>query len=202
MSVAVTGENGEILGVDEREFSTYGEFGLEFFRRAVSIERIRAGVSGLTGKPVEFGPIGAGPARIAKINAVGQIGDPEVARTSDDEPLRFLLSIPVDLRFTVKLPATEHRFEADVVIELTLTARAGAPLRVIIDIEPPKKNDIKVKLQGGNIASTVLQLVSGMDGEIKRFLARYIAKEIDKSHIREARDVDVGRYIDGTQHRV
>lgn len=196
----MSSENGAQGGAHELNLGSYGEFGLEFFRRAVSIERVRAGVSGLTGKPIEFGPIGAGPAKIAKINAVGKIGDPDVARVSDDEPLRFLLSIPVDLRFTVNLPATEHRFTADVVIELKLTARAGAPLRVIIDIEPPDKKDIKVKLRADNIASTVLQLISGMDGEIKRFLARYIAREVSKPHIVEARDVDVGRYIDGTQH--
>lgn len=189
-------------GADERNLCSYGEFGLEFFRRAVSVQRIEAGVSGLTGKPIEFGPVGAGPARLAKVTARGEIAAPTVTRVDDDEPLRFLLSIPVDLRFTVALPATEHHFQADVIVELKLTARAGAPLRVIIDIDPPGRQDVKVKLRAGNIASTVLQIVSGMDYEIKRFVARYISKEIEKPHIQQARDVDVGRYIDGTEHKV
>lgn len=193
-------DNSAQSGAWEPIPSTYADFGLEFFRRAVTVDRVRAGVSGLTGKPVEFGPIGVGPAKIAKLRAQGKIGDPTVSRVSDAEPLRFLLNIPVDLKFTVSLPATEHRFQADVEIALKLTARAGAPLRVVIEIEPPDKRDISVKLQADNIASTVLQIISGMDGELKRFLARYIAHEVSKPHIVEARSVDVGRYIDGTQH--
>lgn len=201
MSVAVSTHDGELSAVSDAEFCSYEVFGRSFFQHAVTIDRIKAGVSGLTGKPVEFGPIGAGPAKIAKVTANGKIGDPSVSRTSVDEPLRFLLSIPVDLRFTVSLPATDHRFRADVRIDLKLTARAAEPLRVVIDIDPPDKRDITVALKAEGITSTVLQLVSGMESEIKRFLVRYIGVEIAKPHIREARDVDLVPYVDGTEHR-
>lgn len=184
----------------ELEFCSYEEFGLAFFQRAVSVDRIKTGVSGLTGKPIEFGPIGAGPARIAKVTANGRIGEPAVSRVSQTEPLRFLLHIPVDLQFVVSLPATDHRFQADVTVELRLTARAAPPLRVVIDIDPPDKQDVSVDLRSDGITGTVLRMVAGIDGELRKFLVRYIRQEIVKPHIRAARDVDLVPYVDGAEH--
>lgn len=184
----------------ELEFCSYEEFGRAFFQRAVSVDRIKAGVSGLTGKPIEFGPIGAGPARIAKVTANGRIGEPAVSRVSETEPVRFLLRIPVDLQFVVSLPATDHRFQADVTVELRLTARAAPPLRVVIDIDPPDKQDVSVDLRSDGITGTVLRMVAGIDGELRKFLVRYIRQEIVKPHIRAARDVDLVPYVDGAKH--
>lgn len=185
----------------EQEFCSYEAFGLRFFQHAVTVERIADGVSGLTGRPIEFGPLGAGPAKIAKVQATGTIGQPRVQRVSDEEPLRFELNLPVNLRYTVALPATEHRFTAVVDVKLRLTARAAQPLRVVIDVERPERRDITVELKAEGIASTVLSMVSGMDYELKRFLARYIAKEIDKPHIRAARDVDLAPMVQGFKYR-
>jgi hypothetical protein len=178
---------------------SYGDFGLSFLQHAVTEERVHNGVSSITGRPIEFGPMRVGPAGLARLTATGEIGDPTVRRTSEAEPLRFSLRIPVDLRFTVALPATEHRFHADVEVELTLTARAGAPLRIVIEIEEPTKRDVTVDLRADGLASTVLQLVSGMEYDLKKFVARYISKEIDKPHVREARDVDLLPYVNGAE---
>lgn len=177
------------------EFCSYGQFGFRFFQHAVTVERIAAGVSGLTGVPIEFGPIAAGPAKIAKVHATGAIGDPVVSPLAEQEPLRFGLHVPVDLRFAVSLPATVHRFRAEVGIDLTLTARAAEPLRVVIDIDPPESSDITVVLRPDGLTSSVLQWVSGMDGELKRFLVRYIKAEIAKPHIARARSVDLRPFV-------
>ncbi|MGH3949520.1 MAG: hypothetical protein ACRDSE_10380 [Pseudonocardiaceae bacterium] len=182
------------------DFCTYGEFGLAFFQRAVTAERISGGVSGLVGQPVEFGPIGAGPGRIATVSAAGEVGSPTVTRVSAGEPLRFLLRVPVDLRLTVSLPATVNRFRAEMMIELTLTARAAEPLRVVIDIQPPTRDDITVDLRADGMRATVLRLVAGIDGEIRRFVARYVDKEIGKPAVQRARDIDLGAIIDRSSH--
>ncbi|MPY79968.1 MAG: hypothetical protein GEV04_16220 [Actinophytocola sp.] len=177
------------------EFCSYERFGLRFFQHAVTVERIAAGVSGLTGTPIEFGPIAAGPGKIAKVHATGAIGDPAVSPLADAEPLRFGLHVPVDLRFAVSLPATVHRFLADVGIDLTLAARAAEPLRVVIDIDPPEAADITVLLKAQGLTSSVLQWVSGMDGELKRFIVRYIRAELAKPHIARARSVDLRPFM-------
>lgn len=195
MFAAVT-TSEESVGVDA-EYSTYDDFALEFFRRAVTVERISKGLSGLTGRPIEFGPLGVGPAKIARVRAEGRVGEPAVRSLSDDEPLRFQLRIPVDLQLVVSLPATEHRFDADVVIELRLTARAAPPLRIVIDIDTPTKHDVTLDMRADGIASSVLRLIAGIDGELKKFVARYIALEIAKPRIQEARVYDVGTRVDG-----
>ncbi len=182
------------------DFCTYGDFGLAFFQRAVTAERIQDGASGLVGQPIEFGPIGAGPGRIATVSATGEVGTPTVTSFSTAEPLRFLLRVPVDLRLSVSLPATVNRFRADMMIELTLIARAAEPLRVVIDIEPPTRDDITVDLRAAGVRATMLQMVAGIEGEIRRFVARYVAKEIGKPAIAKARDIDLGAIIDRSSH--
>lgn len=181
------------------EFCSYEQFGLRFFQHAVTVERIAAGVSGLTGTPIEFGPIAAGPAKIAKVHATGAIGDPAVSPLDEQEPLRFGLHVPVNLRFAVSLPATVHRFRADVGIDVTLTARAAEPLRVVIEIDPPRSSDITVLLKAEGLTSSVLQWISGMDAELKRFLVRYIRAEIAKPHIARARSVDLRPFVLNTE---
>lgn len=178
------------------EYMTYDDFGLEFFRRAVTVERIAKSVTPLTGRPIEFGPLGVGPAKIARVRANGNIGEPTVRAVSTQEPLRFLLLIPVDLDFVVALPATEHRFHADVTIELRLIARAARDLQVVVDIDPPSKQDVTVDMRAEGLTSSVLRLVAGIDGELKRFVARYIAKELEKPKIQSSRRYDVARQID------
>lgn len=187
-------------GTPESDFCSYAEFGLAFFRRAVTVDRIQAGVAGLVGQPISFGPIGAGPGRIAKVSATGKVGEPTVTRTSAQEPLRFLLQIPVDLNFTVAFPATESRFQADMLIDLTLIARAAEPLRVVIDVPPPDRKDIKVDLRAEGLRATVLQVVAGIEGEIRRFVSKYVAHEIAKPHISRAKDIDLGVIIDRSSH--
>lgn len=178
------------------EYMTYDDFGLEFFRRAVTVERIGKSVAGLAGRPIEFGPLGVGPAKIARVRANGSIGEPTVRAVSTQEPLRFLLLIPVDLDFVVALPATEHKFHADVTIELRLIARAARDLQIVVDIDPPSKQDVTVDMRADGLTSSVLRLVAGIDGELKRFIARYIGKELDKPRIQSSRIYDVGRQID------
>ncbi|GGC66928.1 hypothetical protein IEU95_03695 [Hoyosella rhizosphaerae] len=192
-------ERGAQSGALDPEFVSYADFGLAFFRRAISDERILGAVSSITGAPIEFGPIGAGPGRIAKVTAHGVVKDPVVTRLSDEEPLRFRLSIPVDLKFVVRLTGTVHRFRADVRADLRLTARAAEPLRVVVDVDPPSRGDVAVSVRAEGVASSVLQLVSGMESEVQRFVARYIREEITKPHIVAARDVDLGPLIDSAE---
>ncbi|AEF42121.1 hypothetical protein AS9A_3683 [Hoyosella subflava DQS3-9A1] len=196
----VSADHDAQRGAPKTEYFTYADFGLAFFDRAISKKRILSAVSGITGAPIEFGPIGAGPGRIAKVTAHGIVNDPTVTRVSEDEPLRFNLHIPVDLKFVVRLTGTVHRFRADVAVDLKLTARAAKPLRAVIEVEPPDKSDVAVEIRAEGLASSVLQIVSGMESEVKRFVAKYIKEEVNKPHIQKARDVDLGPMIDAAEY--
>lgn len=67
----------------------------------------------------------------------------------------------------------------------------------MIDIDPPTWPDVTVAVDADGVRAEVLRRVPGIDREIGRFVARYVAREIDKPHIRAARDIDVAARIDG-----
>jgi hypothetical protein len=174
---------------------TYAEFGEQFFEHAVTEARIHAALETLAGDRIEFGPIGAGPGKLAQVSANGAVGHPSVDRIPDEE-VSFRLYIPVDLDLEIDLGVDRHRFKVAVSVGLTLTARAAPPLRVVIDINEPTWHDVEVEIEAGTRRASVLNRVAGIDHEIGRFVARYVARELEKPHIRAARDIDVGARID------
>jgi hypothetical protein len=174
---------------------SYAAFGAGFFEHAVTEARIVGSLDGLAGDKIEFGPIGAGPRRLAQVSASGVVGAASAERLEGEE-VAFRLLIPVSLDLRIDLGVDHHRFRADVTVSLRLTARAAPPLRVVIDIEKPTWRDVTVAVKAEGLRATVLQRVAGIDREIGRFVARYVARELDKPHIRQARDIDVARRID------
>lgn len=174
---------------------TYAEFGARFFEHAVTSERIVGALSGLAGEPIAFGPIGAGPGRLAKVSASGTVGT-AVAEPLSGELLSFRLLIPVDLDLEIDLGVDRHHYGVEVTVGLTLVARAFDALRVVIDVDEPTWRDVEVKVAADGIRGSVLQRVAGIDREIGRFVAKYVAREIGKERIRKARDIDVAARID------
>ena len=132
--------------VDRRSrpaYLTYEEFGLAFFEQAVTQERVVAAVNLLAGQPFEVGPLGLGPGKIAQIRASGMIGRPRSAAVVSDK-VSFRLVLPVDITLEVDLAVDVHRFQARLEVPLVLTARAAAPLLVILDVVPPRAEDVGV----------------------------------------------------------
>jgi hypothetical protein len=174
---------------------SYEEFGRRFFEHAVTEQRIVAGLGGLTGEPISFGPMGVGPGRMAQVTANGLVGEGSAQRVPGDE-VRFRLSIPIELDLDINLGVDHHRFHASMTVGLDIHARAAEPLRVVIEIEPPAREDVAVKLTTEAVRSEVLRRVAGIDREIGRFVAKYVARELDKPGVKEARDIDVAARID------
>ena len=52
-------------------------------------------------------------------------------------------------------------------------------------------------MEAEGLRAAVLQRVAGIEREIGRFVAKYVGRELDKPHIRKARDIDVAARIDG-----
>ncbi len=180
---------------ETREWTSYEEFGRQFFQVAVTEERILAGVNVLAGEPFEFGPIGVGPGRLARVQATGIIRTP-AARRLEGDLVRLAVTLPVELAFTLDLQVEQQRFDADLSIPLELTARALDGCRVFIDVLPPRPDQIAVRLQAGSMRASLLQRVAGIDGELARFVARYVARELEKPAVQEARLIDVAGAID------
>ena len=108
----------------------------------------------------------------------------------------YRVELPVDLRFDLDLGLEKHTFEGSLLVPLTLTVRAVDGLRVFIDVTPPRPDEVALRLRAQGLRASVLQRVAGVEGEVKRFVAKYVAKEVDKPYIRKARVFDVGEQVD------
>lgn len=173
----------------------YRQWGLRFFETAVTEERVLAGVNAMAGQRIDVGPFGVGPGRVAKVTANGEIGIATAQRTSTD-PVQFHVRLPVTLQFRLDLGVDVHHFDADVEVPLLLTARARDDLAIIIDIEPPTKDDVQVALKAKGLRATVTQYAANVDGELRRFIAKYVTRELEKPAIAAVRIIDIGAAIE------
>jgi hypothetical protein len=174
---------------------SYEQWGIDFFHEAVSEERVLGAVNTIAGQPIDFGPMGVGPGRIAKVRAYGAIGAATATRERSEQ-IGYRVVLPVSLTFEVDLQVETHRFEAELLVPLTLTAVARSGVRIFIEAEPPHGDDVQVELRAKGLRASVLQRVVGIEGELKRFVGRYVQRELEKPHVREARSIDVSRAID------
>ncbi|RNL65050.1 hypothetical protein EFK50_03490 [Nocardioides marmoriginsengisoli] len=183
------------MPMDEEEFVSYEQWGLDFFAEAVSQERILGAVNNIAGQPIDFGPIGVGPGKIAKVRAFGEIGEASAVRLTGPQ-ISYRVELPVTLTFEVNLQVETHTFHAELLVPLTLTARALDGVRIFISIDPPRSSDVQVKVQAEGIRATIMQRVVNIEGELRTFVAKYVARETTKPHIEAARLIDVSAAID------
>lgn len=169
---------------------SYGDWGALFFQTAVTEERILAGVNAMAGRPIDVGPIGVGPGRMAKVTAKGEIGTATGRRVSTD-PVAFDVRLPVLLNFSLDLSVDVHKFVATVEIPLRLTAQARDDLAIVIDVTPPVAEEIQIVLKAKSLRATLTQYAAGIEGELQRFIAKYVAREINSPGVENARTVDV-----------
>ncbi len=179
----------------DAERCTYEEFGELFFRAAVTPDRILGAVDGIAGEPIDFGPMGVGPGRIAQVTAKGQIGQ-ATATELPGTPISYKLVIPVDLDFTINLQVEKERFHASVEVPLLVTAHATTDLRIVVDVTPPDPDELMLDLAADGIRAGLLGRIANVDGELRRFVAKYVARELEKPHIVSTRNIDVGVSID------
>jgi len=178
------------------EYISYQQFGQRFFDLAVTEERVLAGVNTMAGRPIDVGPIGVGPGRIAKVTAKGSIGEARSTPVAGDE-IGYRVTLPVSLEFDVHLQVDTHRFRAELEVPLTLVARAAEPLQIVVDVVPPLPNQVRIQMRAEGLRASMLNRVVGVEDELRRFVAKYVSREVQKESIVKARTIDVAAAIDG-----
>jgi hypothetical protein len=173
----------------------YRAWGVEFFHRAVTEERVLRGVNVLSGRPIDVGPMGVGPGRLVKVTARGEIGTATGRRVSD-EPVSFHVTLPVPLEFVIDLGMDKQRFQALIELPLVITARARDDLAIVIEVTPPSASQVKVDLQAQGLRAQLVQIAAGVEGELRRFVSKYVAKELAKPYVQDATVIDVGAAIE------
>ncbi|QLY32710.1 hypothetical protein [Nocardia huaxiensis] len=176
-------------------YTSYEEFGRSFLEYAASEERILGAFEKLTGEAFEFGPIGAGPGRIAKLSASVRLQQPRLNREVQDN-ISFDLVIPLDVDLLIDLSVDRYPFHVDGTIHLHLTVRTAAPLRVLIEIDEPQPSNVRINVASASKRGELLRIIASVDHEIRRFVSRYIAEELCKPNIQAATDIDVAARLD------
>jgi hypothetical protein len=81
-------------------------------------------------------------------------------------------------------------------VPLRMTARARGDLAIVIDIDPPTTEDVVVALKAKGLRATLTQYAANVDGELRRFIAKYVSRELEKPKIAAARVIDIRAAID------
>lgn len=172
------------------DYVTYEDFGRRFFELAVTEERVAAAFAEIAGDEFEMGPMAQGPAGLARVTAKVKIQQPQVRRTLGDT-ITFAIRIPLIIELVIDLWLDKQRFVIDGDIALRATARAAQPLLIVIDVAKPRPSDIAVHVTSRSLRGEILRILAGVDGEIKRFVAAYVAEEIDSPASQQAKIIDV-----------
>ncbi|TSE01990.1 hypothetical protein FOS14_00950 [Skermania sp. ID1734] len=176
-------------------YTSYEDFGRRFFEHAVTVERVSSSFDQIAGSKFDFGPIGVGPGKLAKVSAKVELGEPRLER-EEKECITFELVVPLTIDLTIDLQLDKHRFDVSGEIYLHLTARAAEPLKLIIDVDEPSTRDVKIDVSPETFRGALVRIIASVDLEIKRFIAKYVAKEIRKPEIEKAREIDLAARID------
>ena len=173
----------------------YEQWGLDFFTEAINEERVLDAVRIIAGQQIEFGPVNAGPGGIATVKAYGEIRQP-MANRIPGEHVAYRVLLPIDLTFEVALQV-EQRFEAELLVPLTLRAVPRLGVQIFIEADPPRTEDMQVELRAQGMRSSVLQRVADVEGELRGFVAGYVIELLDKPHVLATRTIDVCGAMDG-----
>jgi hypothetical protein len=175
---------------------TYGEFGRRLFETVLHERRIEDTVAAVLGDRISLGPIGAGPGRVlAKVTVDGTIGRP-VAQAIPGDFVAFLVRLPVQVDFDLDIAVDVHRFHVDMVVPLRLTARAVTPLTIACDVEAPREEELELDIRVDRRSTAVLRRVAGIDAELRRFMLRYVTRELEKEHVQRATRIPLDEVID------
>jgi hypothetical protein len=156
---------------------TYEEFGSAFVHEAVTPARISGVIRGLAGDVVKVGPLSAGPGGVASATAAGRVGDPDVTQTNDD-PLEYRVTLPVDLDLVVDVAGTHHRYTATAKVRIGIAVHLAPPLSICIEPTPPGRGDVTVKVYAKGLQAKVLGRIGDIDNELEREIAAYVKSRI------------------------
>ena len=159
------------------KWMSFDEFGVAFYRTAVTEERIRNAVADLAGRVIDIGPLKAGPKGIAEVTATGAVGKPLVSRRGGGEFVVLDLVIPVSLDLLISVRRGNH-YTASIEIPLVLTAKAADYLLIVIDVPAPDADDIRIDLKAKGLGASVLNMIGGIKGEIAEQVASVVAEEL------------------------
>ena len=112
------------------------------------------------------------------------------------------MKIPLRIGLLIDLKVDRIRYDVAGLITLPLTVRAAAPLELRIEVDPPRPKDVWVDVESRTIRGSIVRVVASVDAEIRRFIAQYVAEEIDKPEVKKARIINVSEELGRAFHNL
>jgi hypothetical protein len=180
----------------------FEEFGDIFLRRVLHTDRVLESVDRILGPDFKLGPMGAGPGRkVATLTANGRFL-PTYGELLPGDDVVYRVMLPVDVTFDLDIVLETQRFHADVLVPLLVRLRLVEPLTIVWDIEAPAEDEVQIEIRGETRRSSVLQKMAGFDSELRRFLVRFVERELNKPYVQRARHIDIVSVIDGAWEQI
>lgn len=177
---------------------SYGDFGHNWIRRVVHCERVVAMVQEILGPTLELGPIGAGPGRaFASVRVRGQYGEFSGEEVKGTTLLTYLIKLPIKVAFDLEMPLDKLTFKTELEVPIRLVVHAVAPVGLRIEIQLPNPEGIDLNISSETRRGQVFQRVTGLEGELRRFLPRVLETELSKPYVQKALNLDMLELIDG-----
>ena len=173
----------------------YDEFGMRFMNLVLHRDRVMQSINRVLGETFQLGPIGAGPGRkVAKVTASGTFGAAYGEALPD--VVGYQVNLPVEVTFHLDVGVDTLRFDAQVLLPLRLTMELVEPLTILWHIAPPLPDDVAIDVRSDNRRAAVVQKLTGLDGELRRFVVRFVERELEKPPERKALRIDLVTVID------
>lgn len=180
---------------------SYDEFGMRFMNLVLHRDRVMESINRVLGEEFRLGPIGAGPGRkVAKVTAAGTFG--AVYGEALTDVVGYQVNLPVHVSFHLDLGVDLLRFDAEVLLPLRLTMQLVEPLTILWHITPPAPEDVQMTVASESRRATVLQRLTGLDEELRRFILRFVDRELEKPHVRKAMRIDLVTLIDNAWEHI
>jgi len=181
---------------------SYEAFGRLFVETAVSAARVASSVAEIAGDAVTIGPMPAGPGDVARVTAVGRVGTVTAERldvTADHgDAVAFAASVPFTMELDVDLGGQHHRYRAELVVPLRLVARPAAPLRLVIEVVPPRSREVRVKVEAKGLQAKVVGRAGNIEAQVAIHAARYVREQLEQAQASSATSIDLAELVEQT----
>ena len=182
----------------EFDWIDYAEFGRRFFTRIVTRDRVFGFVESLAGRRIEIGPVRTGPRAAAELTVRGEVRPPVLTdrpatgHRDPTDPVQFDLLVPVTLEITVHV-LKDNQYRADVQVPLVLTAHAADPLLIVIEVQPPVREQVRLDYAAEGMRAATLGALAGIRKQIVAQVLRVVRAELSDP---AGRTLDVAERID------
>lgn len=173
------------------EHLSWADFGRAFVEAAVTTDRVAAALREVAGEEIRIGPMPAGPGDVAVVTAVGTLGDVTATRLGEDDGVAFRVEIGFAMALDVALGGQHHRYRSTLTVPLRLAVRPAPPLRLLIEVVPPRSREVVVSVEPKGLQARVIARAGNIEAQIAIQAAAYVREQLADPRSAERMVIDL-----------